>query len=384
MEMACIDNCTGCRACEQRCMGEGIAVRQNEEGFYTAFGEQARCIRCNVCVGICPQRNEYVQRGLEEIYAAKAISDEKRMRSASGSAFTALAERVIDEGGFVFGAAYTEGMKVEIICVHSWEGLQMLQGAKYVQSDTSSSYRECRSLLEQGKKVLYSGLPCQIAGLKAFLGREFDKLITVDLVCHGVPSPRLHEKYINNLGAKMRGRIMGYNSRDKQTRGGGFGISVSTQTTTKRINCFFDPYYMAYIDEKVFMEACYECKYARRERVSDITLGDFRGASSLYKNLYDKKGVSMIMLNTQKGKALFEKAKKFMEIEPSDFERAAQFNESLIHCAHRPPERNTVYAQINVLSDEEFIKSLGYKVGVKELIRAYTPFKPEKKFIRGK
>ena len=190
--------CCGCRACEQICPIEIIHMEEDTEGFiYPQVGD--KCIECKLCEKVCPLLNDNKKLSEEfvpKVYAAHIKDEEILVNSSSGGIFTALAEAVLRQQGMVFGAAYNEEMNVEHICINKIDDLHKLRGSKYVQSNTLATYGQVKQILGKERYVLYVGTPCQIAGLKRYLGKVYERLITVDLVCHGTPSPKIFREYI--------------------------------------------------------------------------------------------------------------------------------------------------------------------------------------------
>lgn len=202
---------------------------------------------------------------------------QKTKESTSGGIFIPLAKSTLEKGGVVFGCAYDENLVARHIAVEKEADLHKLQGSKYVQSDLSGIYSRVKSELKDGRNVLFSGTGCQVAGLRSFLGKDFDNLITVDIVCHGVPSPKLFEKYIGYLGSKLGEPVKSYNFRSKKRHGRGLFYDVETDNIGKGGSGFDDPYYNAFLNCKTYREGCYNCRFANCDRQGDITLADFWG-----------------------------------------------------------------------------------------------------------
>ena len=222
--------CTGCRACEQLCAHHAIVMKSDKEGFVTACIDEGKCVECGLCSKRCPQNNLI---GKSEPIASLAVrdkDDEELAVSASGGAFAAAARVILQHGGIVVGAAYNDDMTVGHIVVERLDDLYKVQSSKYVQSNTMATYSQVKAMLREGREVLYSGTPCQIGGLRAYLRKNFDTLYTMDLICHGVASPKLFAKYLVWLGGKMNGKIIGYDFRDKSC---GWGLDYMTKTKTK-------------------------------------------------------------------------------------------------------------------------------------------------------
>ena len=195
--------CCGCSACVQRCPKQCIVMKEDEEGFLYPVADKDVCIDCNLCEQVCPVLRQREEREPLDVYAAFNKNEEVRMQSSSGGVFTALAESIIKEGGVVFGARFNEDWEVVHDYVETVEGLSAFRGSKYVQSRIGCTFSQAEQFLKQGRKVLFSGTPCQIAGLKLFLRKEYENLLSVDFICHGVPSPGVWRQYLNEFIALM-------------------------------------------------------------------------------------------------------------------------------------------------------------------------------------
>ena len=211
------NNCCGCSACVQACPKQCISMQQDAEGFLYPQVDTSSCIECGLCEKVCPFIHPYEARTPEYTFAAINNNEQIRMESSSGGTFTLLAEQIINEGGVVFGARFDENWQVTIDYTERIDGLAAFRGSKYVQARVGDTYAKCANFLKAGRKVLYSGTPCQIAGLKHYLRKEYDNLITVDFVCHGVPSPKVWEKYLHELVGTVN--VQGVSMRDKQHEG---------------------------------------------------------------------------------------------------------------------------------------------------------------------
>jgi coenzyme F420-reducing hydrogenase beta subunit len=350
-----LKNCTGCRACEQKCNKNAIQMQSNAEGFLYPNIDASLCNQCGLCEKICPMHREDLQNDVLEVFAAKSLNMEQLSRSASGGIFAVLAEKVLEQNGIVFGCAYDENFAPKHIGIENSSELHRLRSSKYVQSDTLDTYMQAKKFLEQNRKVLYSGTPCQIAGLKAFLRKDYENLTTVDLICHGVPSPELFAKYIEWLGKKMGGKIIEYSFRSKTRYGWGYDFKTKTKTKTKTkyLKDYLDPYFRSFVKNETLRECCYFCKYACRERTGDITVADYWGIKEVHPDFFSKDGVSVVLINTHRGKKLWGSILDKVESIKSSFENAAnKFQPHLRRPAERPVVRDFVYNNIN----ESFFK----------------------------
>lgn len=375
--------CTGCGACEQKCAQCAIEMKPDAEGFITAKIDNERCKNCGLCVRICPQNNDVSKNDSLKVLAVRDKDDKELRQSASGGAFAVMARRVLSDGGYVVGAAYVNHFQVRHIIIDKIEDLPKLQSSKYVQSNTLNTYYETKKLLDSDKLVLYSGTPCQIGGLKAFLRFNYKNLITVEVICHGVPSPKLFAKYIRWVEEKLHGKLLSYNFRDK-SYGWGLDYMTKTKTKTKTKTCVLDPYYIYFLKGKTYRESCYRCKYCVPQRASDMTIGDYWGIENEHPEFNSTKGVSCLLINTEKGLDFFEFCKEDFFYLDSTFEQVAKINHNLIRPTPRPSVRDKVYLHINDMDEKEFFATqMPIPYNLKARIKALIPF-AIKRFIKTK
>lgn len=322
--------CTGCRTCEQLCAKNAISMVADNEGFLTAQVDMSKCVDCGLCQKRCPQNLTMGKNAPETVLAVRLKDEEVLYRSASGGAFAGIAKAWIEDGGVVFGVVYDNDWNAHHICASSLEELKLIQSSKYVQADTRHTYSEVKRLLNEGKKVLYSGTGCQIGGLKAFLKKEHVNLLTMDLICHGVSSPMLFRRYIAWLGDKCGSPIKEYDFRDKQ---GGWGLGY--KYNYKYGSCSIDPYYSRFLDGDTYREACYHCKYCSPERVGDITIGDYWGIEKEHPKFFSAKGVSCVLINTKVGAEVWNKYSSLFYSIESTFEQVAKHNGNLLNPTER-------------------------------------------------
>jgi len=353
-------NCTGCRACEQKCNKNAIAMQNNAEGFIYPSINESLCNKCGLCEKICPMFRDDLQNDVLDVFAAKSLNKEQMLKSASGGIFPVLAESILGQNGVVFGCAYDENFVAKLIAIENTDELHKLQSSKYVQSDTLNTFAQVKDFLEQNRKVLYSGTPCQIAGLKAFLGKNYEDLTTVDLVCHGVPSPVLFAKYIEWLSKKMKGKIIEHNFRSKERCGWGYEIKTKTKTKIKYMNKHIDPYLSAFLKNESLRECCYSCKYACKRRVGDITIADYWGIEQAHPEFYSNDGVSAVLVNTPGGKNLWESVGNKIKYIQSSFEKVTKKIKMLNRPAKRPITRDTFYNTIYDMEEYFFKFRLRY------------------------
>ena len=308
--------CCGCGACANRCPVDAIRMEWDEEGFYYPKVDEKACIYCGKCTKACPALNERSVNDKEPLTYAAYADDEIRKVSSSGGIFTLVAEEILDQGGVVSGAAFDENFRVAHIIVDKKEDLGRLRSSKYVQSTTDLVYREVEKYLKEGRKVLFSGCGCQVGGLYGFLGKDYENLFTIDLMCHGGPSPKVFQKYLKEV---HRGKKVTYVSfRDKDYFG------WSTEMTVKYADGGVyrklrgeDPYYRAFLPCLSVRPHCQICYYSRLPRQADMTLADFWGIQKYNPAFTDGKGTSILVTNNQKGRDMLEKIRpRLLLLEP--------------------------------------------------------------------
>lgn len=298
------DKCTGCSACMNICPTDALRMTENDEGFIFPGIDSKKCIHCGLCVSVCPAlTNINSNQGEPDCYAFRA-PDELRRKSASGGAFSVLAQAFLDMGGFVVGAAFDAHQRLRHVMTNKPEDLNPIRGSKYLQSDINYIYRQVKEKLETGTEVLFSGTPCQVAALYSYLGKPQEKLLTVDLLCFGVPSQTLFHRYLQE---KAPGRqIKQIFFRKKAGKEGPY-FSIEYQGgahyTVKSEN---DPFYDGFLKMLYLRKACKNCKYATIPRVGDISIGDFWGFSNLEGGDRLGGGTSLILINNSRGKQAVE------------------------------------------------------------------------------
>ena len=361
IEIISKEACFSCRSCEQSCPKKCIQMLENEEGFLYPSVTKDICINCGVCLKHCPVKtNHLVEKDFDkEFYALKLSDSDKLQESSSGGVFTGLAEYVLNYGGVVFGAAYDEELQVNHIIVSNYEDLCILKGSKYVSSNTNDTFFQVKKLLCEGKIVLYSGSPCQIAGLYSYLGNKPENLYTVDIICHGVPSQKLFNKYIQWLEKKFGEKIIYYGFRDKDVGGWTCGGKTKTKTKIKTINGAIDPYYSSFMRGETYKLSCYSCSFASVEnRPADISIGDFWGVELLYPQFESKNGVSCCIINSEKGKKLFDLTKNNFDFITVTKEAVCKYNGQLKSPMVKPQKRDNIYVGIDTLPLNKFINRL--------------------------
>ena len=345
--------CCGCSACAHSCPKSCIRMKENKEGFLYPEIQTENCINCGACEKVCPVLAEKAaEADIRQAHAAILRDQDVLINSSSGGLFTALADAVIDKGGCVFGAAFTEDFRaVHHVMAESAEALCMLRGSKYMQSDPEDCYPAVRKELDRDRWVLFTGTPCQIAGLRCFLRKDYDRLICADVICHGTPSSRLWQYYLKNTEEKLGGKAIVVNFRDKAFGWKKYGLNI-TAVGNEVYYCPMkeDPYLRMFLKNVCLRESCYHCSVKEKGAFSDITMGDFWGVEHILPETDCRRGVSLAVIHTEKGRVLFEQTRGNMQVIDVDYKRAVSYNTLLTDSVKRPPERDRFFSDLNKLS----------------------------------
>lgn len=305
MEICKRQDCCGCGVCVEICPKKCITMKQDEEGFYYPSIDAHKCIECKLCQTVCPGNSGMKATEYTDAYAVLNVSEEVRGNSSSGGAFYSLALKVLEVGGVVFGAAFTEGCEEVIhICIENVDELDKIMGSKYVQTTpTNNLYQSVRNELRNDKIVLFSGTPCQVVACKRFLKNEkISKLITVDLICHGVPSPGVWKKYLKETASNVSSVFF----RDKTAGWRKFSLRIDTKDGTFLQKENQNVYMKGFLNDLYSRTCCYNCKFKGLNRESDITLGDFWQVGNMFPDLDDDMGTSIVFIHSEKGNALLQ------------------------------------------------------------------------------
>ena len=329
--------CCGCTACTSICPKQAIKMEADDEGFLYPKVDFDKCIDCHLCEKVCPIsfRDSLRCQSKPLNYMAGRLSNyDDLMVCSSGGAFWALAKETIANNGIVVGAEYSSGCCVIHGFAETLEECKKFRGSKYSQSNIVGVFSKISSLLQSGKMVLFSGTPCQVEGLNLFLRKSYENLITVDLLCHAVPSPKIFEEYCNFVGRTFSKKLSAINMRDKTDHGWGGGYSYkyifsdgSSEIDSARVSNWGRIYFSQYINRP----SCYSCRFTNLHRAGDITIGDFWDLEHNRNDISNKNGTSLILINTERGKRFFDYAKKYMNV----YEITEK--ESLQPCLLAPP-----------------------------------------------
>jgi len=344
-----VTDCVGCSSCVQVCPKQAITFQENEEGFFYPKINK-NCIDCGICQAHCPQLKQIKKNELKRCYASWILDEKKLKRSSSGGVFRALAEYFLQNDGVVYGAAYLNDNSVEHIRVDNMNSIDLVCGSKYVESNCYGVYSQVKADLKDGNIVLFSGTPCQCAGLRAYLGKNYNNLLVVDIICHGVPSKKMFEAYLDYIENKYNANIVSYNFRDKEKHGWSLTYKYQYKKKNGKIShksgiASLETYYQSFLDGTIYKESCYSCKYAQCNRISDITLGDFWGVEKfdIEKNF---NGVSAVIINTFIGKQMLDKVKDKLHIQSVEYSDISENNGNLRAPSVRAPVRDNIYREL--------------------------------------
>lgn len=347
-------SCTGCHACSSICPVKAIKMEEDSEGFLYPKVDEEKCIKCGLCVKSCPVLSKYKSENFEtpKVLAAWSLDEKNKFTSSSGGCFYEFAKYIINLDGVVIGAGFDDKLNVIHKSVTTTNKLSDLKGSKYVQSSIGNSYLEVRDNLKKGKYVLFVGTPCQVSGLYSFLKKiNIDKLYTADVICHGVPSPKVYRKYLNELKEKFDSNIKSISFRDKTKGWKNFSMKVCFENSKFYIEDLKkDKFIQGFLKNIYLRPSCYSCKFSNIPRVADITLGDFWEIEKRDKKLDDDTGTSELLINSEKGKELLNKVKKNIYLKEVDLDYGIKVNPCLIGSVKKNKIRKKFFRDLDKLN----------------------------------
>lgn len=357
-------DCTGCGACAAICPKRCISMTADSEGFKYPIIDKSKCISCNLCEKTCLRiKNEhYYFESSPRAFGVINKNENIRKKSSSGGIFVLLANHILDKQGIVYGAAFTDDyMEVKHMGITTFDELFRLQGSKYVQSKTDCIYAEVKNNLDTGIPVLFSGTPCQIAGLKGYLNKDYNNLVCVEVICHGAPSPKVWKKYIEYFSNKWKTKVIHVQFRDKdnkQFRKNGQNNIKIIGENNKSYTCAntFDPYYNLFLSNISLRPSCYKCNYKNKNHCADIVIADFWGADKVVPGFGKHGDLSLVLLRNSKAIDLFDKIKQDAFYKEVDALQALGGNRSYYKSVDMPTARTDFFNELDQKSIVELSK----------------------------
>ena len=325
------EHCVGCGTCMNGCPKQCITMAAGEGGFLYPSINESLCIDCGHCQTVCPalHHETYAAKPLPKAYAAHHLEDGALEHCSSGGIFQLLAQDILQRGGAVFGAAFDDSFQITHRQAETWEEAKEFQSSKYVQSSIGTAYQQAKSILDCGRPVLFTGTPCQISGLKLFLGKDNSNLLCQDIICHSIPSPKVWSDYLNRHAEKHHCGIKEVQFRKKEPNWEGYHFQITFEDGSL-YNCpGSDSSYMkAFLNGLISRPACYSCPFKGLHRASDLTLADFWGVQQVCSSAFHAKGTSLVLLHTQKAVEIFQRISTKISAQEVDPTQAVSYNQA--------------------------------------------------------
>lgn len=340
------EKCTGCQACLNICPCNAITMKEREDTFLYPEINQSSCTNCKACEKVCPAISENLFDRIASpiCYASWQNDDKIRIDSSSGGIFSALAKKIIENNGYVYGAAFDENLKLNHVECNTIDKLQELRGSKYLQSNIGTVFSQIKKRIKEGQWVLFVGAPCQVAGLNTFIGKDHATLITCDFVCHGVPSGKIFNKYVQELEKKNESRITSYYFRRKKFGWKDFNIEINYDNGQKEEIPFIEDSFMkGFIADLYLRPSCYNCSASRIPRVADISLADYWQVWDFMPDICDQRGVSAVLINSEKGIKIYSELTNIKSI-TTNLDWIVKGNPSLNSSVKKPRKRKLFYS----------------------------------------
>lgn len=361
MKIICkADDCFGCLACVNICPKKCIDIAYDNQGFIIPNIDENICINCNRCIKVCPVNNNITLTSPIEVYAGQMNDHSMAQQSSSGGMFQILAKKILEQKGIVCAAKQENDNKLHHIIIHNEKELTTCLKSKYYQSSTDFTFKDIKKYLSDGTNVLFCGTPCQVAGLLSFLGKRYENLVTCDLICHGVPSKKIIDKYINDKEKEYKSKLKEILFRDKINGWNNMRITLTFENGKRYSQiASYDDFYFGFFRGLYYRKSCYHCPFATESRVSDISLGDFWGIEYTNSKLDSQKGISVILVNSQKGKDLLKSIEKSISLERHTLDEAKRLNHNLKAPSQMNPKQDKFYSLLNTHSlRTAFIRTL--------------------------
>lgn len=350
--------CCGCHACFNKCPKNAIEMIEDEQGFKYPKINKEKCINCGLCEKVCPIININQKQNQPIAYACYNLNETIREESSSGGIFSLLSEWILDKNGVVFGAAFNDEFLVQHTYIENMSDLKKFRGSKYLQSLINDTYKKAKEFLDNGRYVLFTGTPCQIEGLMSYLGKKYEKLYTQDIICHSNPSPKVWKKYLEYLEKQSNSKLENVNFRDKSLEGwSNYHLKAKFKTGSEYNSIHSkDKYMKIFLNSLSSRESCYECHFRKLNRVSDITLADFWGIDNILPKMNDEKGTSLVIINSYKGKELFDAIQKDIKCENVDINAALKYNPAMINSPQKNKNREKFFCNLDTMEFDELVK----------------------------
>lgn len=351
--------CSGCYSCYNVCPNNCINMNHDSEGFAYPEIVSDLCLECNLCEKSCPVINKHKQTSFSpKAFAAFSNSEIILNSSSSGGVFYHIAKYFLDSGGVVFGAAFDENFNVKHIMIDNLDDICKLQGSKYVQSEIGTTYNAVKTHLCNGRKVFFTGTPCQVDGLLSFLQKSYDNLYTQDLICHGVPSPKIWNIYKEFRVNIANSSINSVSFRKKTNTWQKYCLQLTFNDGTKYLaNNSEDIYFRGFLSNLFLRPSCHNCSFKGFPRRSDITLADFWGIEKVYPELYNQNGTSLVIINSKKGNEVYESVNNDLFYFECDFNESIKYNSSALVSAKPHSKRNDFFKKVREDNFEQQINS---------------------------
>ena len=340
--------CNGCMACSNVCPVNCIQMETDKEGFWYPTIQIEQCIDCNRCNEVCPLGKERKADTVQVAYAAINQDEQTRLHSSSGGVFPELAKVVIENGGVVIGPDFDEQWDLRHVEIENQEHIKRLCGSKYVQSKIGESYKAVKKNLADGRIVLFTGTPCQIAGLKGYLGKDYEQLICQDIACHGVASPKVLKEYLAFREKKAHAKVRKMSFRHKVYGWQAFSMLLEYDNEKKYVGCNAEDLYLRmFINDFSLRPSCYACHFKGIDRLADITLADYWGVWNIEQGMDDDLGTSLVIVHSEKGQQLWNAVKHLFRWKLTDMQKAAEYNSALLHSVAKPEKREAFFNDID-------------------------------------
>ena len=387
VKLANVEQCTGCGACKMKCPKGAITFSPDNEGFPSPSINEELCVGCGICNKVCPAIYPPVTHKIISTYAAQTKDDAVLKNSTSGGLFTVFAREIFRRDGVVYGCVWDENYNAFIRKAENENELKPMRGSKYVWSWSGDTFPEIRSYLENNRVVLFTGLPCQVAGLKNYLSKDYENLFLLDFLCSGTPSPLALDRYLDTICTKEDRKNLNLKFRDKDPYGVGVHITYNgKKKNIKKGESIKNSYYWGFFSRLIDRNSCYKCNYGSEKRFSDITLGDYWGISNYHNEFDTRAGVSALLINSEKGISLLDSVIENLNISPTEVENITKYNNLVVGDNNRnisvPKNRTAFFEELKKNGWKSAEKKYMYnKSRLKQYIKKTFP-KPILKLFR--